>query len=33
MAGCALISAIVTLIAVRAPHGRVKPTGLGVATA
>ena len=31
MAGCALISAIVTLIAVRAPHRRVEPTGLGVA--
>jgi len=33
MAGCALISAIVTLIAVRAPHRRVEPTGLGVAAA
>jgi ACS family tartrate transporter-like MFS transporter len=32
MAGCALISAIVTLIAVREPHRRVEPTGLGVAT-
>ena len=33
MAGCALISAIVTLIAVRAPRRRVEPTGLGVAAA
>jgi ACS family tartrate transporter-like MFS transporter len=31
MAGCAMISAIVTLIAVRAPRRRVEPTGLGVA--
>jgi hypothetical protein len=31
MAGFALISAIVTLIAVRAPHMRVEPRGLGVA--
>jgi hypothetical protein len=31
MAGCALISAIVTLIAVRSPHRRVEPTGFGVA--
>ena len=33
MAGFALISAIVTLIAVRAPRRRVEPTGLGVAAA
>ena len=33
MAGCALISAIVTLIAVQAPPRRVEPTGLGVAAA
>src|SRR5262249_14372976 len=33
MAGCALISAIVTLIAVRAPRRQVEPTGLGMATA
>jgi len=33
MAGCALISAIVTLIAVQAPRRRVEPTGLGVAAA
>jgi ACS family tartrate transporter-like MFS transporter len=33
LAGCALISAIMTLIAVRAPHRRVEPTGLGVAAA
>src|SRR6516162_7843537 len=33
MAGCALISAIMTLIAVRAPRRRVEPTGLGVAAA
>jgi hypothetical protein len=32
MAGCALISAIVTVIAVRAPRRRL-PTGLGVAAA
>jgi ACS family tartrate transporter-like MFS transporter len=31
MAGFALLSAIVTLIAVRAPHRRIEPTGLGVA--
>jgi hypothetical protein len=33
MAGCALISAIVTLIAVQAPPRRVEPTGLSVAAA
>jgi hypothetical protein len=33
MAGCALISAIVTLIAVRAPQKRVEPTALGVGAA
>src|SRR5262249_49622364 len=33
LAGCSLISAIVTLIAVQAPRRRVEPTGLGVAAA